>query len=216
MKVTRGVGAVVLLGLGCVACGCRAHPVSLGMMLVGEVVADVDLDDRQAQLIGRPASAADEMFGKRTDAFIYLGDESRQVLWYAADADLLSVDRWVVEVDEGEIVVLAKTKENIDGAEDVIRSLDLRSKMIGKTPAECRRAADLKKPVAKFRSVKTDDLVFVYDVRNFTNLRGARYCLLRFDRSNKCHDVKLVGVSASTKEEPLSSPSATPTAGGSG
>jgi hypothetical protein len=55
--------------------------------------------------------------------------------------------------------------------------------------------------------------VFVYDVRNFTNLRGARYCLLRFDSSDKCCDVKLVGVSASTKEEPLSSLSAATTAG---
>jgi len=197
--------AVVLLGVGCVFCGCRAHPASLGIMLVGEVVADAEVDEREIELLGKPPAAADAMFGNRTDTFIDMDHKRSQVLWYPVDADLVTVDRWVVEVSKGKIVVLTKTKENIDGAEDVIRSLDLRSKLIGKTAAQCRQAGDLKKPVARFRSVKTDDRVFVYDVRNFTNLRGARYCLLRFDKADKCIDVKLVGVSASTKEEPLGS-----------
>ena len=216
MKASRGVGAMVLLVLGCASCGCRAHPASLGLMLVGDVVADADLGDREAELMGKPPSAADEMFGERTDTFIYLSDESRQVLWYAADADLLSVDRYLVEVSDEEIVALTKTKENIDGAEDVIRALGLRSKLIGKPPAECQQEGDLGQPVEKYRSENKNDRVFVYDVRNFTNLRGARYCLLRFDSSDKCCDVKLVGVSASTKEAPLSSPPAPSTGGGPG
>ena len=205
MKTSCGVGAMVLLGLGCVICGCRAHPVSMGMMLVGDVVADAGVEKREKELLGKPPAAADAMFGERTDTFIDMDNTSSQALWYPVDADLLTVDRWVVEVSEGKIVVLTKTKENIDGVEDVIRTADLRSKVIGKTPAQCRREGDLKKPVARFRSVKTDDRVFVYDVRNFTNLRGARYCLLRFDSSDECNDVKLVGVSASTKKEPLGS-----------
>ncbi|MCP4251256.1 MAG: hypothetical protein GY778_29825, partial [bacterium] len=179
-----------------------------------DVVADVDLGEREAKLIGHPPGAADEMFGERTDTFIYLSDENRQVLWYAADLDLLSVDRYLVEVSDEAIVALTKTKENIDGAEDVIRSLGLRSKLIGKTPSECQKNEDIGQPVERFRSQKTSDRVFVYDVRNFTNLRGARYCLLRFDGSDTCSEVKLVGVSASTKEEPLSSPPTEPAAGG--
>ncbi|MCK4659568.1 MAG: hypothetical protein KAV82_08615 [Phycisphaerae bacterium] len=205
MKTSCGVGAMVLLGLGCVVCGCRAHPASLGLMLVGDVVADADVDKREKELLGKPPAAADAMFGERTDTFIDMNNTSSQALWYPVDVDLLTVDRWVVEVSEGEIVVLTKTKENIDGVEDVIRSVGLRFKVIGKTPAQCRREGNLKKPVAKFRSVKTDSRVFVYDVRNFTNLRGARYCLLWFDSSGECNDVKLVGVSASTKKEPLGS-----------
>ena len=200
----RGVGAMLVLVLGSMGWGCRAHPASLGLMLVGDVVADADLGSREAELMGKPPSAADEAFGERTDTFTYLSDERRQVLWYAVDPDFLSVDRYLVEVSSEEIVALTRTKENIDGAEDVIRSLDLQARLIGKTQAECEQEGRLGQPVESFRCEKSSDRVLVYDVRNFTNLRGARYGLLRFDGSGKCSDIKLVGVSASTKKEPLS------------
>ena len=85
MKASRGVGAMVLLVLGCASCGCRAHPASLGLMLVGDVVADADLGDREAELMGKPPSAADEMFGERTDTLIR----------YCGMRPMLTCCRWI-------------------------------------------------------------------------------------------------------------------------
>jgi len=205
MKTVCSLGAMVLLGLGCMTCGCRAHPASYGMMILGDAISGADVDERKKELLGKPPAAADAMFGERSDTFVDMDNTSSQTLWYPVDADLLTVDRWVVEVSEGQIIVLTRTRENSDGVEDVIRSADLRSKIIGKTPVECRRKAGLKEPVARFRCVETGDRVLVHDVANFTNLRGARYCLLWFDSSGTCTDIKLVGVSASTIKEPLGS-----------
>ncbi len=53
------------------------------------------------------------------------------------------------------------------------------------------------------RNLVNGTLVRVYDVRNVTNLRGGRYCVLRFDSSDRCRKINLVGVSASTKSDPV-------------
>ena len=45
--------------------GCRALPVSYAMMVVGDAVSDIDVKNRQEDLVGKTAAAADGMFGQR-------------------------------------------------------------------------------------------------------------------------------------------------------
>ena len=101
-------------------------------------------------------------------------------------------------------MALSKGKKEADGVEDTIKAAVLKPKTIGKSPAQCEASAELGRPVLRLRSRSTSELVHVYDVRNWTNLRGARYCILRFDRANLCTGINLVGVTASTKRNAIS------------
>ena len=192
---------LVLLGVvwaGLAAGGCRAAPSSLAGMLVGDVVSDVDVSGREEKLLGQPETAADEMFGERMETFDDVQQQGVTMVAYPVKFDLLKKSRYVVEVTDGKIVALSKTKQNIDGSEDMIKAAALKKKVIGKTPAQSQADAELDSPVRTLRSREKQQLVNVYDVRNWTNLRGARYCVLRFGGDNLCEDIKLVGVSAST------------------
>ena len=52
------------LMLAATGAGCRALPSSYAMMVVGDVVSDIDVKNRQEELVGKTATAADAMFGK--------------------------------------------------------------------------------------------------------------------------------------------------------
>lgn len=179
--------------------GCRAHPVSLAIMLVGDAIDDADVQDRAGRLVGKPAAAADAMFGERLDTIQAQGNRIVQV--YPVKGDLLSQIRYAVDVRNGRVVALTKTQFNADGVEDVIKQADLSNKLLGKNPRQCRIEGRLGQPVLTGQSLETGEEVFVYDVRNWTNLRNARYCVLRF-QNDSCRSIKLVGVSASTKKDP--------------
>ena len=107
-----------------------------------------------------------------------------------------------MEVRNGKVVALTKTQFNADGVEDVIKQIALSNKLLGKNPRECRIEGRLGQPVLKGQSLETGEDVFFYDVRNWTNLRNARYCVLRFE-NDSCKSIRLLGVSASTKKDPL-------------
>jgi hypothetical protein len=131
-----------------------------------------------------------------------LGGQGVSMIAYPVKLDVLGSSRYVVEVADGRIVILAKTKQNIDGSEDMIKAESLKYKFIGKTPTYCSTKGDLGMPVRTLRSREKGQLLRIYDVKNWTNLRGARYCVLRFGGKDVCQSVKLVGVSASTKKDP--------------
>ena len=59
----------VLCLAGALLTGCRAHPVSLGTMLVGDAINDGDVKKRAEILLNEPVSAADRMFGARLETF---------------------------------------------------------------------------------------------------------------------------------------------------
>ncbi len=183
-----------------VSLGCRAHPGSLAMMLVGDLVNDADVKQRSEALMGRNITAADSLFGDRLETLEDSRHRGRWMVVYPVKGDLLGSSRYVVEANFGEIRAISKTIQNIDGAEDVIHGLDLRSKLKDQRPAACR--AELGRPVLVMRNLVNGTLVRVYDVRNITNLRGGRYCVLRFDSGDRCRKINLVGVSASTKSDP--------------
>ena len=153
--------------------------------------------------MGRSEAAADEMFGWRLETLVDVERPEVRIIFYPVKNDLLKNSRYVVELEDGKVVVLRKAKQNIDGIEDHIHAANLEKRLIGKTPAECSRDRDLGEPLRTLRSKETGEVLRVYDIRHWTDFMGARYCLLRFDGSDRCRDVTLMGVSASTKKDPI-------------
>ncbi len=152
-----------VLMLAATGAGCRALPASYAIMVVGDVVSDIDIKNRQEDLVGKSATAADGMFGQRL-ATLVDPRRDRRLIVYPVKGDLLGQKRFVVELVEDRIVALSKTTQNIDGAEDVIKAAALRDKLIKRTPSECQRAGDLGRPVLVLRDQNTWNLVHVYEV----------------------------------------------------
>ncbi|MBE3096607.1 MAG: hypothetical protein IMZ44_05695 [Planctomycetes bacterium] len=186
--------------------GCRAHPASLATMLVGDAVNDADVKDRRDLLMGKPEKAADNMFGSRLEPLVDVDRQGVSMIFYPVQGDILHTSRYIVEVENGVIVVFAKTKQNIDGVEDLIHNANLEKKLIGKAPAECSQEGGLGAPLRKLRSREKGQVLRVYDVRHWTDFMGARYCVLRFDGRDRCQSVALIGVNASTREDPIRRP----------
>ena len=189
------------LAVGVLLGGCRAHPISLGTMIVGDMVNDADVKKRAEILMNQPVAAADEMFGARLETLQDTTAERKLVL-YPVKMDLLKSERYAVEVVNNTITAVSRMKLNIDGSENVLRQMQLEDKVMGKDPAECEKAAQFKSPVLIARSKEKGEMVHVYDVRDWTNTRGARYCVLRFDKEYACTGIDMIGVSASTRENP--------------
>lgn len=183
--------------------GCRAHPVSLATMLIGDAVNDADVKDRRDLLLGKPEAAADTMFGSRLETLVDVGRQGVSLIFYPVPNDLLKTSRYLVEVEAGVIVVFTKTKQNIDGVEDLVHNANLEKKLIGKAPAQCSRDGELGPPLRTLRSREKSQLLRVYDVRHWSDFMGARYCVLRFDGKDRCQSVTLIGVSASTRADPI-------------
>jgi hypothetical protein len=183
--------------------GCRLHPVSLASMAIGDVIDDADVKKRQKELHNQPISAADAMFGRRSETLVYADDARRELIMYPVEGDLLDGQNWVVESKNGKLVALSRVKRNIDGVEDVIKSAAIEPKVMGKSPEECCRDAEFKPAIATLRSRESGETMRVYDIRNWTNTRGARYCVLRFDANGRCNNIKLIGVSASSVKDPV-------------
>lgn len=201
-----GAGTVifcVVAFLVLASAGCRAHPISLVTMLVGDAVNDADVKDRRDLLMGKPETEADSMFGARQETLVDVDRQGVSMIFYPVHGDLLKSSRYIVEVENGAIVVFTKTKQNIDGVEDLIHNASLEKKLIGKSPAACSEEGKLGVPLRTLRSREKDQLLRVYDVRNWSDFMGARYCVLRFDGRDLCESVALIGVSASTREDPI-------------
>ncbi len=189
------------LAVGVLLGGCRVHPISLGTMIVGDMINDADVEKRAAILMNQPVAAADEMFGARLETLEDTTAE-RELVLYPVKMDLLNTERYAVEVVNNTITAVSRMKRNIDGSENVLKQMLLEDKVMGKNPKECEEAAEFKSPVLIARSKEKGEMVHVYDVRNWTNTRGARYCLLRFDKEYACTGIDMIGVSASTREDP--------------
>ena len=193
----------VVAFLALAAAGCRAHPISLATMIAGDAINDADVKDRRGLLMGKPETAADSMFGSRLETLVDVDRQGVSMIFYPVQVDPLKTSRYIVEVENGAIVVFAKTKQNIDGVEDIIHNASLETKLIGKAPAQCSQEGNLGAPLRTLRSREKGQLLRVYDIRHWTDFMGARYCVLRFDGSDRCQSVTLIGVSASTKEDPI-------------
>ena len=176
---------------------------SLVMLIAGDAINDKDVKNRRSKLMGQDEAAADSMFGPRLETLVDVERRGVSIIYYPVKKDLFKKSRYVVELEDGVIVVIAKTKLNIDGVEDMIHKANLKRKLIGKTPAQCSQDGDIGVPLRTLRSREKGQLLRVYDVEHWTDFMGARYCILRFDSSDRCQDVTLMGVSASTKKDPI-------------
>lgn len=183
--------------------GCRAHPVSLATLIAGDAINDADVKDRRSKLMGQDEAAADEMFGQRLETLIDAEREDVVIIFYPGKNDLFKKSQYVVELDGGKIVMFAKIKQDIDGVEDLIHDANLEKKLAGKTPEQCSTDGELGEPLRTFRSKEKGQLLRIYDIRHWSDFMGARYCVLRFDSNDRCEDVTLMGVSATTKKDPI-------------
>ena len=191
----------IVCWVGVLLVGCRAHPITLGTMIVGDMVHDADLKKRAEKLMNQPVAAADEMFGARLETLEDTTTE-RELVLYPVKMDLLKSQRFAVEVVNNNITAVSRMKRNIDGSENVLKQMQLKNKVMGKDAKECEKAAEFKSPVLIARSKEKGEMIHIYDVRNWTNTRGARYCVLRFDKEYRCIDIYMIGVSASTRKDP--------------
>ena len=192
----------VALG-GLILGGCRAHPVSLATLFAGDAINDVDVKNRRSKLMGQDETTADSMFGQRLETLVDIERRGVSIIFYPVENDLFKKSRYIVELEDGKIVMFAKTKQDIDGIEDLIHDANLERKLIGKKPKQCSKDGDLGAPLRTFRNKKDGQLLRVYDIRHWTDFMGARYCILRFDANDHCQDVTLMGVSATTKKDPI-------------
>ena len=177
-------------------CGCRAHPLSLAISVVGDVVDDRDIQQRKPSLLGKPSSAADAMFGKRHDTLVEVNTGSKWLI-YPELGERLAESFYVAETTkDGTINGLFKCKRDIDGLEDVEKTRFVGERVYGKTPSEAQAAADLHDPVLIMRSQESGAIARIHDARNWTHTRGARYCVLVFGPRDLCEEVRFVGVTA--------------------
>jgi hypothetical protein len=183
--------------------GCRAHPVSLATLIVGDAINDADVKDRRSKLMGQDETTADTMFGQRLETLVDAERQDVIIIFYPVKNDLFKKSRYIAELDGGKIVMFAKTKQDIDGIEDLIHDANLERKLAGLTPAQCSKDGELGAPLRTFRSKEKNQVLRIYDIRHWSDFMGARYCVLRFDRNDRCHDVTLMGVSATTKKDPI-------------
>ena len=203
----RDLGGKLILSGVALLCfiigGCRAHPGSLVTLIASDAINDADVKNRRSKLIGQDETAADSMFGARLETLVDVERQDVSIIFYPVKNDLFKKSRYIVELEDGVIVVFAKAKMNIDGVEDLIHDANLERKLIGKTPTQCSQDGDLGEPLRTLRSREKGQLLRIYDIRHWSDFLGARYCLLRFDSNDRCQDVTLLGVSASTKKDPI-------------
>jgi hypothetical protein len=197
----RGLArAGVILGalLACAGCSPYSTAAKIGIKVVGDAVHDSDVSKRSEQLLGQPVAAADTMFGQRIRTLEQV-QTKRQVITYPVKDDLLNMYRWAVEVQGDKIVALAKLQNDPDGGKDIAQKLVLKEIAVGKTPQQVETHNYFKKLVLTLRDCANGDMLRVYDIALIPDFMGAKYCVLRFDASGTCQEVRIVGVPASTK-----------------
>jgi len=193
--------AVPLLLVAAAGCNPISTGAKLGARLAGDLIEDGDVKQRGDALVGRPVSAADEMFGKPVDVFQDVRSDRR---WrtYPVKLDVLGKQRYVVEVFAGKIVSVSKAEKS--GRKlDIPRALILKEKVKGKPPQECEAKLELGRPLLAARSETTGRLVQLYDAGMMTDLGTPHYCVVRFDANDRCDDLEFVAVGASTKKRPV-------------
>jgi hypothetical protein len=191
----RCVWFVVGIPLAMICSGC-ASAAMMGGKVVGHTVDETDVDGHSKRLLGQAPGAADAEFPPRVDTLEDIRTR-REMITYPVKGDILHRSRWVVEVENNRIVALAKLDYDADGGKDAIRKAVLRDKVIGKTPQEVQSDKHFQKITVILRNRSTGNLVRVYDIGGATDLLGARYCLLDFDKRDRCTEIRLAGVPAS-------------------
>lgn len=195
MRNTRYWSLVLLVPMCLASSGCITAGAVLATKVIGDTVNDADVKKREDQIIGQPASAADKMFGQRHDTLVDVKKRNRKLLMYRAG----SSHYFVAEVVDGKVITLDKKHVDDNLVGKLLKGSDMDDELIGRSPSECQRIADLGRPILTLHSEKNDDLVRVYNVKQKVELQ-AKYCVLRFNADDRCRSVTLVELSASTRK----------------
>lgn len=195
-----GLGCACLLTAGCFGGGTTG--VGTAINVIGGVVDKADVKDKQKDLLGRPPSAADEMFGRALDVQREVGGPRVWRIYDVAGVtNPLDKDRYVVEVTGGKIRSLSRVETTPDIKFDLPRAALLEDKVKGKKPAECERELE-KQPIVSVRSESTHRLRQLYDGRVIKIFSKPYYCILKYDANDICEDVDFQKVGASTRKDP--------------
>ena len=170
--------------------------------MIGGVVDKADVKDKQKELLGRPPSAADEMFGAALDV---QREQGGSRVWRIYDVkgptNPLGKDRYVVEVTGGKIRSLSRVETTPDAKFDLPRVALLEEKVKGKPPAECAKELE-QQPIVSVRNERTGRLRQLYDGRVIKIFSKPYYCILKYDDQDLCEDVDFQKVGASTRDDP--------------
>ena len=197
-----GLLAVVVISMAAPGCSPYSTVAKIGVKLIGDAVSDQDVSQKSQQLMGQPISAADATFGERIHTLEEIPTR-RLLVTYPVKDDLLHMFRWAVEAENDRIVALSKLQNDPDGGKDIAEKLVLKEIVVGKTPQQVQSHKWFKNLVLTLRDLSNGDILRVYDVSIIPDFMGAKYCILRFDGSNTCQEVRIVGVSASTPDSSL-------------
>jgi hypothetical protein len=199
MKKTTALGSTCVVIVALSSAGCHS-PAGMAMQLFGKAVDTVETQALGDELVGQNMAAADVRLGKASDAWREVGG-SREWRVYPVAMDVLGSQRYVVQVVDKMITAVAKVKIDATGVE-VARKLMYQDKVIGKSPEDCETALGMGPPLVTARSESTGMISQLYDARIVKEVSGRQYCRLRFNSNERCSEVALVDVSASSKDDP--------------
>lgn len=199
-RLTRtALSLLILPGLlaGCSTTSVYKKAITLGVQVVGDTVQEAEVDAKGKELVGRPATAADQAFGLRAETFTDTRTP-RVLMVYPVKGDITNSHRWIVESENDRIVALAKAIRNPDIGEDQAKSFVLKEMLEGKTSREIAAKDKFRKLVLVLRRQSNGRLVRVYDFTGMMDVLDARYCLIEFDDRDRMTELRLVGVPASS------------------
>lgn len=182
------------------AAGCNS-PAGMAVQMVGKAVDTVETKELGDALIGQPPSAADAKFGQPNDVFTQVGGSRKWRVYPGGATDVLGNERYVVEVSRDRIVGVMKAKIDPSGV-DLARKLMLDQKAEGKSPQECETALGLGRPLLTVRSDTSGRMGQLYNASLVEGIGSPKYCRLRFDANERCNEVDLVDVAASSGDNP--------------
>lgn len=170
---------------------------------MGEAVDDLDIKEKKKKYVGGPARLVDEELGTRVETFRDV-NSAREWRVYPVSMDPLALSRYVVEVRDGRVLAITKTKKYGDPAVGMTQQAIAFEEVRGKTPAQCEAKLG-RAPLLNLRSVSSGQLVQFYDA-SLIKIQGVTdpdYYIVRFDASGVCDKLEMVAVSGSTKENPM-------------
>jgi len=191
---------VVLIALSLSLGGCITASVMLATAVVGQSIKDADIKKRGNELVGKDPDAADAALGPRLETLVDTRRTGRELLLYSVKDAEPGTAFYVVEVEGGKVVALAKQVRDDKAVQETVRKTGLDKKLLGKNPSECERVAELGTPVLVLRSRETGQTLRVYDPLERKILGGAPHCVLRFDPENRCMRINLIGLHSATKK----------------
>ena len=199
-RLYRPTGWVALIALSLSLGGCITASVLLATAVVGQSIKDADIKKRGKELVGKGPDAADAALGPRLETLLDTRRTGRELLLYSVKDAEPGTAYYVAEVENGKVIALAKQVRDDKAVQETVRKTGLDKKLIGKSPSECEREAELGEPVLVLRSRETGQSVRVYDPLERKTFGGAPHCVLRFDGEDRCMRINLIGLHSATKK----------------